>query len=407
MDKVLDKLRLEIEEQLGWGPAAGWHSSMFDELSEKIFQVTGVNLSVATLKRFFNVVKYDGRSSITTLDALSRFLRYQNYRDFKLSLGNKSRTPKFKVPGKNGIYISLGFVLCLIIISLIANRDPEVVINASEFTFGSEVKSEEYPNTVVFNFSFPDNLKTDKLQIQQSWDASRTLEIRRDQSQATGIYYQPGYYRAKLLVEGAIVREHDLLLKSNGWLGTIDYAPVPKYFKPELSDEVRLKIPPGIGEEIARSGDKLVTTFHYVNNLGKVTDDHFSISTQVENHSAEPWAVCKMMSIYFLGTEGMLAIPFSKIGCSSDNNLMLNELFLSGKENDLSSLSSDFSESTDIEVSVQQRKVIVNIAGQEVYSNRYERSIGQLVGLRFRFLGTGQINEIHLFDQNQEEIPLD
>lgn len=405
MDKGLEKLRSEIEKHLGWNAAEGWHSSMFNELSEKIFDVTGVNLSVATLKRFFGVVKHEGTPSITTLDALSQFLNYENWRDFKLKSG-KSASPKFKLPNKKGVYISLGFVLCLAIISLIANRRPEVVINSSEFTFSSEVKSREYPNTVVFNFSLPDNLKSDSLLIQQSWDATKTVEIDRDQSTATAIYYEPGYFRAKLLVEGQIVKEHDLFLKSNGWIGTLDYTPIPKYFQPEVHGN-GFAVPSPIEEEVGQSKEMLVSTYHYVNDLGNVTDEGFSFSAQVENHSEEPWAVCQMMSIYFLGSEGALIIPFSKIGCSSENNLMLNDVYLGGKENDLSALSSDFSAATDLNISVENKEVNVSIAGKQVYTHNYNRSIGKLVGFRLRFLGTGQVNEVHLFDKNQEEIALD
>lgn len=405
MDKGLEKLRSEIEKHLGWNAAEGWHSSMFNELSEKIFDATGVNLSVATLKRFFGVVKHEGTPSITTLDALSQFLNYENWRDFKLKSG-KSASPKFKLPNKKGVYISLGFVLCLAIISLIANRRPEVVINSSEFTFSSEVKSREYPNTVVFNFSLPDNLKSDSLLIQQSWDASKTVEIDRDQSAATAIYYEPGYFRAKLLVEGQIVKEHNLFLKSNGWIGTLDYMPIPKYFQPEVHGN-GFVVPNPIEEEVGQSKEMLVSTYHYVDDLGNVTDEGFSFSAQVENHSEEPWAVCQMMSIYFLGSEGALIIPFSKIGCSSENNLMLNDVYLGGKENDLSALSADFSAATDLNISIENKEVKVSIAGKEVYAHSYNRSIGKLVGFRLRFLGTGQVNEVHFFDKNQEEIVLD
>lgn len=405
MEKELEKLKIAIEKELGWGAVSEWHSSMFNELSEKIFEATNVNLSIATLKRFFGVVKHEGTPSITTLDALSQFLKYENWRDFKLKSG-KTTSPKFRLPNKKGVYISLGFVLCFAIISLIANRRPEVVVNSSEFTFSSEVKSMEYPNTVVFNFSLPDNLKSDSLLIQQSWDATKTVEIARNQNTATGIYYNPGYFRAKLLVEGQIVKEHDLFLKSNGWLGTLDYSPIPKYFKPESKGE-RMTIPENIKDEVEASDKMLISTYHYVNDLGNISDDHFTFIAQVENHSDEIWAVCKMMSLYFLGSEGALIVPFSKIGCSSDNNLMLNDVYLNGKENDLSALSSDFTDATDIKVSVNEKNLVVSIAGEEVYTQSYNRSIGKLVGFRFRFLGTGQINEVHLFDKNQTEISLD
>ena len=405
MDRSIEKLKSEIEKRLTWGAASEWHSSMFTELSDKIFEATGVRLSIATLKRFFGVVKHEGTPSITTLDALSQFLDYENWRDFKLK-STKSLNPKLRLPNRKGVYIALGFVLCFAIISLIANRRPEVIINSSDFTFSSEVKSIEYPNTVVFNFSLPDNLKSDSLLIQQSWDATKTVGIRHDQQTASGIYYEPGYFRAKLLVEGQIVREHDLFLKSNGWLGTLDYSPMPKYFQPEINAEGVMMIPDEAQKDVELSKEILHTTYHYVNDLGNVSDEGFTFIVQVENHSDETWAVCKKMSLYFLGTEGAIIVPFSKIGCSAENNIMLNDVYLSGKENDLSALSTNFSAETDIKISVNQRNMVVNIDDLEVYSQSYNMSIGQLVGFRLKFQGVGQINKVLLLDKNQEEIPL-
>ena len=85
-DKVntdISKLQNTIQEFLGWGNVSTWHSRMFDELSDKIFQETSVMISVPTLKRFFGVVKHEGSPSVTTLDTLSKFVGYENWRSFK------------------------------------------------------------------------------------------------------------------------------------------------------------------------------------------------------------------------------------------------------------------------------------------------------------------------------------
>ncbi|MEM8893262.1 MAG: hypothetical protein AAGC88_01715, partial [Bacteroidota bacterium] len=71
MSKNKDQQRLitTLENQLQWGPAHTWHNSMFKELSEMILHKCSVDLSIATLKRFFGTVKHDGAPSITTLEA--------------------------------------------------------------------------------------------------------------------------------------------------------------------------------------------------------------------------------------------------------------------------------------------------------------------------------------------------
>ncbi|WP_420385696.1 hypothetical protein [Roseivirga sp.] len=406
MEKEIERLRKAIEKKLGWGAADQWHSSMFNELSEQIFKSTNISLSVTTLKRFFGAVNYTGKPSITTLDAIAQFLDFENWRDFKQQ-NQSSVKPRFKLPNKKGVYAAFGFVLCFFIISLVANRQPEVVINSSEFTFGSEVKSMEYPNTVVFDFSMPKDLKSDSLLIQQSWDATKTVPVKADQTQATAIYYIPGYFRAKLLVEGEIVKEHDLFLKSNGWLATIDYMPIPRYFDLDEQSFEGYAIPEAMRSEMNLAEEPVISSFHYVDDLGDVTDEQFSLSATVENLSTQPWAVCKRMSIYLLGSEGALAIPFSTIGCSSESNIMMNDVYLSGKEHDLSALSNDFQDPTKISVQVQMKQMSVSIDDELVFEGAYNASIGKLVGFRFRFLGIGQVSDLHLYGNNQQEIRLD
>ena len=132
----LKRLQKEIESKLEWGEADSWHSSMFDELSEKVFESTQVMLSVPTLKRFFGVVNHQGAPSITTLDALSSFAGKENWRAFRL-FNMPAKTKTRRKPRKS-VYVTIGFVLAVITISLVGNRRPEVVINSSEFTFSQQ-----------------------------------------------------------------------------------------------------------------------------------------------------------------------------------------------------------------------------------------------------------------------------
>ena len=102
--------------------------------------------------------------------------------------------------------------------------------------------------------------------------------------------------------------------------------------------------------------------------------------TTIENTFAERWAVCQAFSIYFIGTDGAMIIPFSKIGCSSDNNLMLNDVYLNGKENDLSPLSADFSVPVDLTISIQNKVLQVSIDGKDVYEANYTETMGRASG---------------------------
>lgn len=403
-EQDLIRLKSEIETKLEWGKAASWHSSMFDELSEKVFEATQVMLSVPTLKRFFGVVRHDGAPSITTLDALSTFVGKVNWREFKQAK-TVAKPRVLRKPGKS-VYITLGFVLALVTISLIGNKRPEVVIDTSEFTFTSKVLSTEYPNSVVFDFAVPKTLRADSLKIQQYWDPTKTINVAKGQIQATGIYYFPGYFEAKLLVDGQLASSHDLFLKSNGWLGMIEYDPVPKYFQPNLNSMNWISFPDEIIEEVKNLEEPVESSFHFIDELGKVSGDNFSLSTIIQNSFDDRWAVCQLVRIYFIGTSGAMIIPFSKIGCVSDHNLMLNDVFLRGKENDLSALSADFSAPVNLNIKVENKQLSVVIDGKKVYEQSYTESMGKLVGMRFKFKGIGEVLRYEITDQNNNIIEL-
>lgn len=398
------KLQQELEKQLSWGPASEWHSSMFTELSEKIFDNIHVNISPATLKRFFGVVTHDGAPSTSTLDYLSQYLGYENWRAFRLSSPVKAKHVTTGVSNK-AVYVSLGFVLAIITIMVIANKSPEIIEIPGDITFTSRILSSTYPNSVVFDFDLK-GVTSDSIYIQQYWDPTKTISIDEEQSQATGIYYFPGYFRAKLLIEGKIIREHDLFLKSRGWIGTVEYEPVPKYFIPESSHDADLGNPEVIRTEVSESINRLVTAYHYINDLGEVSGDNFKLSADVRNTFNDKWAVCQSLQVYVIGTTGAMIVPFSKVGCSSENNLMLNDIYLRGKEHDLSAFGVELDEYTSIQLVNEERDLSVFVKGQLIYTGKYNSSMGRLVGMRFKFLGTGEVKDVKLLDQFDTPVDL-
>ncbi len=403
LSKDIERLQREIEKQLNWGKATSWHSTMFSEFSLKIFEATKVRLSVATLKRFFGVVDHQGSPSTTTLDTLSQFVGLENWRAFRHAKPIQQKFT-FNINWK-AIYLGIGFFTAILIISLLSSKRPALVINKSEFKFTSRVLSDQYPNSVVFDFDIPTEVNADNFHIQQYWDKTKTITLNKLQSQATGIYYFPGYFQAKLMVNDEVVSEHDLFLKSDGWLGTIEYDPVPKYFNP-LLEGGGISFSDDIYSEVTNSVSPLISVYHYINDLGNVSADNFSFSATVQSKFGGRWAVCQSLRLYFIGTEGAMIIPFSKLGCSSDNNLMLNDIYLSGKENDLSALSANLSSPTTLNIQIKDQLASIMINGENVYELKYNKSMGNLVGLRFKFLGLGEVLSYEILDKNQSKVPL-
>ncbi len=103
---------------------------------------------------------------------------------------------------------------------LLSNTKPGKPLNTAAFSFSSnKIVGEGVPNSVVFNYNAV-AAGEDSVFISQSWDIRRKVPVSAKENTFTTIYYTPGYFRAKLMVDKQIVKEHDLMIGSGGWLAS-------------------------------------------------------------------------------------------------------------------------------------------------------------------------------------------
>jgi len=399
--KIVKECLLLIEKQLNWGDSTLWHNDVFIELSEKIQEKTKVILSPTTLKRVWGRINYDNAPSISTLNALAQFAGFSNWREFKnQSTIKKPSWVERKISPNLGIIVVSAALLTVAFISFysmiggVENKAEE--FDTSAISFKSKSVSKGLPCSVVFDFDLK-NIDSDSLYIQQYWDPRKTIKINKEQTQATGQYYFPGYFRAKLLVDGTIVKEHDLFIKTEGWLGTIDYKPIPKYIiEKDLMNGGSLSFQPSIIDEIEAREKPIATIFHRIEQFKEISGDNFVLNTSIRNVYRDKWAVCQKAVIAIVGIEGGLMIPFSIPGCASELGMMLSDKMISGKEHDLSSLGIDLSTFKDIQIKTVNKNITVFVEDTAVYSNHYTKSVGDIIGVQFYFLGAGEVKNISI-----------
>ncbi|MEQ8810452.1 MAG: hypothetical protein RIE59_15375, partial [Imperialibacter sp.] len=236
----------EIERQLNWGPGEAWTTNDFKALSEKIHAATGTNLSVATLKRLWGTIDYQSKPTATTLNALAQYLGHENWKAYQYAsslpkerIQKKHASAKAKKDRPAGIILSLLVILSLgaWLLFYVSNRDQEKtkpMPNTSLFSFSSkQAVSEGVPNSVIFNYDAISASATDTIYIQQSWDKRLRQQVSYDKKVHTSIYYYPGYFQAKLVVNDSIVKQHPVYITSVGWLPLVEQEKVPVYFTVE------------------------------------------------------------------------------------------------------------------------------------------------------------------------------
>lgn len=429
-ESMLALCRALIEKKVGWADSANWTSSDFETLSELIFADTSVALSASTLKRVWGRVRYTSTPQIATLNALARFAGHEDFRSFEAAQRRKNDietnttvskpesvgTPissKFRVEdlvSKNRIFtigLAAGIAISLLLaFSLTISQKKDGNDEFLSFTFSSRPVSEGLPNSVVFTFDVA-AATTDSLFIQQSWDATKRISIKKDQKQASSIYYYPGFYKAKLIVGDSAVRQHDLLIKTKGWLPLVEQSPVPVYFtqKEAIRDgELNLTSEMLKSRNVSLQPTVPSVSYYYVQDMGALSSENFTLETKLKNTYSTGSGACQNTQLIILCENTVMVIPLAIPGCTSAINAMFADKLLKGTETDLSAFGVNFEDYVKLRLEVKNKSVQVLINDHSALKTDFKSDAGKVIGFVYRFAGTGAVDYLHVNSVDGKEI---
>ncbi|WP_020527364.1 hypothetical protein [Flexithrix dorotheae] len=410
----------KIEGKLGWIPSEHWKQRDFEYLSLLIFQETHTTLSLSTLKRLWNQ-QYKSVPQVNTLNALAIFAGFEDWMVFKDYVKGqdiqsfttfKNSNPN-KIPSKkdrrNAFKAVFLITIPIIIIgSYLLSYFPNTgknplekdFSNLDKVVFESKSMSTEVPNSVVFKYNISEtDFKTAK--IQQSWDKRLTQTLLAKNEFHTCIYYYPGYFNAKLILDDSVIKTHDVYVTTDGWQTLIEKEPfetIPTYIpKNKVRQNQYLYVNPETlaSHKIETDKDYRVN-YYYVKELEKISSDQFEFETEIKNSLQEGAKTCQSTVIGIMCKNGRINIPISAKGCISNNNLRFSEYFKHGKDHDLSAYSSNLNEWQKLKLVVNNFNVRVYLNGQKIDEFQYKESAGDIIGFRYQFLGCGAINSVKL-----------
>jgi hypothetical protein len=370
-----------IERKVAWGSSQHWQNSDFEQLSKLILNETGVSLSISTLKRLWGRVQYNSSPTPATLDVLAKFVGYDSWRALRLDAEQS-------IPASPAGNVKIPFIQC--------NKQGLIVtcFGLIMLEFTSRPVAKGVPNTTVFQYQASSS-NADSVFIQQSWDPALRTQVEKAGKYFTSIYYYPGYYRAKLILNDSIVREHDLFITSNGWLATVDRPSIPLYMRADVVEkkngiisvtESDLKT---IG--IALTNDAPSVSLFKVDSSLINFGEEFVFETAVKSTYNQGNGICQMVDIELLCTDGRHVIPLSKPGCVSNLNLVVSNHEIDGRFNDLSGFGVDFSKWVQVRYEVSGKQARIFIDNRLAYQLHYNSSPGKIVGFCYRFSGTGAV----------------
>lgn len=136
--------------------------------------------------------------------------------------------------------------------------------------------------------------------------------------------------------------------------------------------------------------------FANIREFPGITGDHFSLTTTVRNTSTVEECLCRKVQIILVGKLSAIIIPLCDKGCISDIGLYFGSGGLSGKDHDLSAFGCDFSQWQQIKCTEADHHFEIQLNGHTIFARDKVESIGDIMGVRVAFEGTGQIKDLHL-----------
>jgi hypothetical protein len=391
----------------------------FEYLSEYIFEKTKISISVSTVKRIWNNSPHR-IPHVSTLNALVQLLDYENWQTFKIK--NKieihPEPEKVKRPFHLDKRLRFVFILCfsagIICLGYVFSKHwrnqhgiPFQEIKESNVLFTSKkTVTSGLPNTVVFQYDIG-NIKFDSAFIQQDWDPRRRIRIAENDHFHTCIYYYPGHYTAKLVINDKVIKKHPLFITTENWMAVYKKKPfqeIPVFLKNTvLIKKGRLLVSIDDLERNKINNDKdFYIGFSNYKDFGEVYGDNFTFETIVKNNPEEGGLTCQYTLIEIVGYEGKLTATFCERGCTSNLFLSFSDVHMEGAKNDLSALGVDLTDWRKIKYEVKNKQSKIFIDGREVYKLMFKRDIGKIIGINYIFYGCGTVKAVKLCNKKDE-----
>lgn len=305
-----------------------------------------------------------------------------------------------KTPGRllrKITWILIPLVVILGVLLYLHGQQPAPL--SQDYTFTSKkVVTTGVPNSVVFDYD-ASRAPTDSVVIQQSWDTTRRVKVPKNGRQYTSVYYYPDFFHATLQVQGKVVKTHNLLIETNGWVPIVHHEPVPVYFTTQdvmRVGKMSLPIDKIKEKNISMQPTPPSVWFCNVRDFGEIYSDHFTFETSLKNDYSEGSAICQLTKIYILCQGTAIWVPLCSKGCISDLDLYFTYFYTSGKHDDLSAFGVDFSKYVKLRIESDSGHANIFVNDHLAYTVPRHILHSKIIGIDFNFQGTGSVDYVSL-----------
>jgi hypothetical protein len=427
----------KIEEKLNWGNNTQWTDSDFKNLSDVIQNISGILVSSHTLKRLYGKVKYktNYNPQLATKDALSKYIGYKSWNDFKSEIGNQNVVLQ-KIPDnsrrtrpisilklKHGsYYFGFGFIAIVIAVFIVLESRRDSVIGPYIFEVQNPVGKAPHTANFIYDIS---ELGTGNAFIDFDHISNKgvylTNSLNQDAGRISRCFHFPGKYDVKLFVDNRIVYRSTVLVESDDWFYYAiepysSWNKIPDVIKPTVTKRYReVKFDNVLSGDFISNGYMHIPhssitkieglsgnykTHHVKTRLFNISLDSCIFEIRFRNEQFGDGIHCYEASFELMGMNGSIDFQIVESGCENYAYIRAGSNYKIGETENLKDFEMDFLDFQTLKIQVKDNRVQLFREDEMFFKTDYDNLLGELVGIHLSSKGNPHYDWIRI--QNLE-----
>jgi len=408
-DLVKDVI-LEVFNKCGYTDAVQMVQRDFDFISSEIEKKSGILVSGTTIKRL-SLGDFSRLPQVATLNAIASYFDHKTWQDLKISRSALIQ-PEIEIPApitrergsrffrNKPVYFTAAILVIIVIFGFYLFRSrPGSISNVEKAAFSCQRSTRnDMPNTVIFNYDV-DHVNADSFFIQQSWDKNRRKRIYKHTHTLTDIYYEPGYHIAKLIANDSIIKTIDVHIPTDRWFfyaidNVANY--IPEYIHTDKyvnNGILGLSAQQVKENNIDITKDKLYQYAYFPSDM-TVRSNNFRLKTKIRMNEVRN-SLCPYITIELFCQGYFIVMKTTNKGCANQAYLLLNQE-IKGNETDLTAVTFDVNQWTDVEIASTNNMVHIYINNKEVFSGPCFEPVKYISGFAFISNGLCEVDNVAL-----------
>ncbi len=390
-----------IEEKVGKGKSQEWTDGVFAQISDEILAETKVVLSKNTLKRLFGKMRTpnDYHPQRETRNALAKFAGYENWNQFVVTKTGKvpdvnQDSVSIKLPRRN-TWLVVAAILLVGLAAWYFTSEPQPPPTNIPLSLTIKNPVDTAPYTLVAKYdSTYEGINSCILSLGDEFQLS-------SQSSTYTEFMELPVFTWLFVKNGKdLIFSQTVHALSKGWEAF--YQKKKKYTK--VPNQVWKK-PGKVSFDKKWFADRNLDTsrfeiqFRNVKNF-ELDGDNFTFETRVLKHSQ--LQSCSGNTYKIFGEGGHLEVSLFSPFCAQHNFINLNELFISGRTNDLTDLGHKVGEYLTIKMEVKNKNLKLTLDGKACFDRSYTKSMGKVKAIIFGLSNFNDIDYIKAWDAKGE-----